>query len=114
MTAITTLRNAIAKHPADSEVARLLSWAELTMGDLHDRIYELEAEIDLLREDKRRRCTALNETRALMSAISDYILKENFDMPMDTFAKDYAPWRNIMAAHGVEPYAKPKRAKKAA
>lgn len=114
MTAITTLRNAIAKHPADSEVARLLSWAELTMGDLHDHIFELEEEVKLLREDKERRCKALNETRALMSAISDYILKENFDMPMDTFAKDYAPWRNIMAAHGVEPYAKPKQAKKAA
>ena len=40
-------------------------------------------------------------------AMSDYILKENFDLPMDTFAKDFAPWRNIMAAHGVEPYAKP-------
>jgi len=114
MTAITTLRNAIAKHPADSEVARLLSWAELTMGDLHDHIFELEEEVKLLREDKERRCKALNETRALMSAISDYILKENFDMPMDTFAKDYAPWQNIMAAHGVEPYAKPKRVKKVA
>ena len=114
MTAITTLRNAIAKHHADSEVARLLSWAELTMGDLHDHIFELEEEVKALREDKERRCRALNETRGLLGAICDYILKENFDMPMDTFAKDYAPWQNIMAAHGVEPYAKPKRAKKAA
>ena len=47
-------------------------------------------------------------------AMSDYILKENFDLPMDTFAKDFAPWRNVMAAHGVEPYAKPRRVKKAA
>ena len=45
-------------------------------------------------------------------AMSDYILKENFDLPMDTFAKDFAPWRNVMAAHGVEPYAKPRRVKK--
>ena len=114
MTAITTLRNAIAKHPADSEVARLLSWAELTMGDLHDRIFELEEEVKLLEADKVRRVTALNETRGLMMAMSDYILKENFDLPMDTFAKDFAPWRNVMAAHGVEPYAKPKRIKKVA
>ena len=114
MTAITTLRNEIVKHPADSEVARLLSWAELTMGDLHDHIYELEAEIELLREGKKRRRIALNETRGLMQAMCDYILKENFDMSMETFAKDFAPWRNVMAAHGVEPYAKPKRVKRAA
>ena len=114
MTAITTLRNEIAKHSSDSDIARLLSWAELTMGDLHDHIYELEAEIELLREDKKRRRIALNETRGLMQAMCDYILKENFDMSMETFAKDFAPWRNVMAAHGVEPYAKPKRVKRAA
>ena len=112
MTAITTLRNEIAKHPSDSDIARLLSWAELTMGDLHDHIFELEEEVKALREDKERRCRALNETRGLMMAMSDYILKENFDLPMDTFAKDFAPWRNVMAAHGVEPYAKPRRVKK--
>ncbi len=114
MTAITTLRNEIVKHPADSDVVRLLSWAELTMSDLHDHIFELEEEVKLLREDKERRCRALNETRGLMMAMSDYILKENFDMSAEIFAKDFAPWRNAMAAHGVEPYAKPKKIKKAA
>lgn len=114
MTAITTLRNAIAKHPADSEVARLLSWAELTMGDLHDRIFELEEEVQLLEADKLRRVTALNEVRGLMGAMGDYILKENFDLPASTFARDFAPFHNVMAHHGVEPYAKPKRVKKAA
>jgi hypothetical protein len=114
MTAITTLRNAIAKHPADSEVARLLSWAELTMGDLHDRIFELEEEVKLLEADKVRRVTALNEVRGLMGAMGDYILKENFDLPASTFARDFAPFQNAMAHHGIEPYAKPKRMKKAA
>ena len=114
MTAITTLRNEIVKHPADSEVARLLSWAELTMGDLHDRIFELEEEVKLLEADKVRRVTALNEVRGLMGAMGDYILKENFDLPASTFARDFAPWRNVMAHHGIEPYAKPKRMKKAA
>ena len=49
-----------------------------------------------------------------MMAMSDYILKENFDMSAEILAKDFAPWRNAMAAHGVEPYAKPKKIKKAA
>lgn len=114
MTAITTLRNEIVKYPADSDVARLLSWAELTMGDLHDHIFELEAEVKLLEEDKLRRVRAMNEVRGLIVMTADYILRENFDMPVDTFARDFAPYRNAMAYHGVEPYLKPKRAKKAA
>ena len=114
MTAITTLRNAIAKHPADSEVARLLCWAELTMCDLHDRIFELEEEVQLLEADKLRRVKALNEVRGLMDAMSRYILTKNFDFPLDTLIRDFAPYKNVMAHHGVEPYAKPKRKKKAA
>jgi hypothetical protein len=111
MTAITTLRNEISKHPADSDVARLLSWAEMQMGDLHDHIFELEEEVKLLRDDKLRRVKALNEIRNLMVAMSDYILKENFDLPMDTFARDFAPWRNLMAHHGIDT---PKRKRKTA
>ena len=114
MTAITTLRNAIAKHPADSEVARLLSWAELTMGDLHDRIFELEEEVELLEADKKRKALVLNVVQKNMEEMNSYILKENFEFPASTFARDFAPFRNVMAHHGVEPYAKPKRVKKSA
>lgn len=120
MSAITTLRDEIARHPADSDVARLLSWAELTMGDLHDRIFELEEEVRLLEADKLRRVTALNEVRNSLGAMSDHILRENFDMPADTFARDFAPFQNVMAQghvvahHGVAPYAKQKKARKAA
>ena len=112
MTAITTLRNEIVKHPADSDVARLLAWAELTMGDLHDRIFELEEEVRLLEADRLRRVTALNEVRYRLGAMSDYILRENFDMPADTFARDPAPFKNVIAQghavahHGAPPHAK--------
>lgn len=45
MTAITQLREEIKKHPAASSTARLLSWAELHIGDQFDRICELEDEL---------------------------------------------------------------------
>ena len=66
-----------------------------------ERINDLEAECAALREDKVRRVMALNATRNILNTVSDMILKENFDMPMDTFTKDYAPFINVMAHHGI-------------
>lgn len=45
MTAITELRAEISRHPSGSTTARLLSWAELHIGDQFDRICELEDEL---------------------------------------------------------------------
>lgn len=73
----------------------------LWQADALERIAMLEAENEALREDKRRRVMALNATRNIINALSDMILKENFDMPIDAFAKDYAPWINVMAHHGA-------------
>jgi hypothetical protein len=39
---------------------------------------------------------------------------EAHEISADCFARDFAPFRNVMSHHGVEPYAKPKRARKAA
>ena len=113
-TMLQRLRQEQAKHAPGSELQKLLCWAELHIGDQFDRICELEDELKAMTPDLEQRVRALNEVRGLMMAMSDYILKENFSLPMDTFARDFAPWRNVMAAHGVEPYAKPKRMKKAA
>lgn len=57
MTAITRLREEIARHPSGSNVARLLSWAELTIADQFDVIDELQQELQEAnaREDKARR-----------------------------------------------------------
>lgn len=73
----------------------------LWQSDALERIQELEAECEALREDKVRRVMALNATRNILNAVSDMILKENFDMPLDTFAKDYAPFINVMAHHRI-------------
>ena len=112
MTMMTMLRDEQKKHKAGSDLQKLLCWAELHIADQFDRIVELEDEIALLQKDNERRCHALNQVRGLLVATGDYILSENFDLPVDTFARDFAPFKNAMAAHGVEPYANPKRRKK--
>jgi hypothetical protein len=114
MTALTNLRDEIKKHPAGSDTARILAWADVELGERADCIFELEDEIKALRDDKLRRVTTLNNVRDTLIKMADYILKENFDLPCDTFAKDFAPFKNVMAHHGVEPYVKPKKARKVA
>ena len=103
MTALKMLRDELNKHPASSDLYKLIAWAELHIGDQFDRICELEEEIKELAADNERRCHALNQVRALLNGTSKYILDENFDMPVETFARDLAPWRNIMAANGMKP-----------
>ena len=44
MTVMTELRAELKNHAADSQVAKLLNWAELQFGDLHAQIEELEEE----------------------------------------------------------------------
>ncbi len=86
----------------------------LWQADALERIATLEAECAELLEDKRRRVIALNTTRNIINALSDMILKENFDVPIDTFARDYAPFINVMAHHarGGVIESKPKRGRK--
>ena len=101
-------------HAGETEVDYLRRKEEafgLWQADALEHIRALEAENELLRQDKLRRVVALNATRNILNAVSDMILKENFDMPIDTFARDYAPFRNVMAHHGMALNVKKKQRK---
>lgn len=60
MTAITRLREEIARHPSGSNVACLLSWAEQHIADQFDIIDELQQALnnENAREDRARRMLA--------------------------------------------------------
>ena len=111
-TMLQRLRQEQAKHAPGSELQKLLCWAELHIGDQFDRICELEDELKAMAPDIEQRVRALNEVRGLMMAMSDYILKENFSLPMETFARDFAPWRNVMAANGMNQDGSPVKSQK--
>ena len=112
MTMMDRLREEQAKHEPGSELQKLLCWAELHIADQFDRISELEDEAASMSQELQQRVRALNEVRGLLMATGDYILKENFSVPCDTFARDFAPWRNIMAANGMNQDGTPVKSRK--
>jgi len=59
MTALHALRLAAAEQP-DGDLKRLLTWAELHIGDQYERICELEDELKQADTENQRRANALN------------------------------------------------------
>ena len=102
MTALHALRIAAAEQP-EGDLKRLLTWAELHIGDQYERICELEDELKHADAENLRRAHALNALRAALGELGEVILKENFSWPSDAFAKDLSSWRNALAAYGYKP-----------
>lgn len=107
MTMLQRLRDEQANYPPGSELQKLLCWAELHIADQFDRIDELESDLKRVESELEQRITALKQIQLLLSATGDYILTENFSAPVDSFAKDYAPWRNILAINGFNQNGEP-------
>lgn len=110
MTALHSLRLAAAEQP-DGDLKRLLTWAELHIGDQYERICELEEDLKQADTENQRRANALNAVRAALGELSEVILKENFSWPSDAFAKDLSSWRNALTAYGYKPDGAVKKAK---
>lgn len=102
MTALHALRLAASEQP-EGELKRLLTWAELHIGDQFERICELEDELKHADAENQRRANALNAVRAALGELGELILTENFSFPPDAFAKDLSSWRNVMGAYGFKP-----------
>lgn len=110
MSALHALRLAAAEQP-DGDLKRLLTWAELHIGDQYERICELEDELKQADTENQRRANALNAVRAALGELGEVILKENFSWPSDAFATDLSSWRNALAAYGYKPDGTVKKAK---
>ena len=102
MSALHALRLAAAEQQ-DGDLKRLLTWAELHIGDQYERICELEDELKQADTENQRRANALNAIRAALGELGEVILKENFSWPSDALAKDLSSWRNALAAYGYKP-----------
>ena len=102
MTALHALRLAAVEQP-EGDLKRLLTWAEMHIGDQYERICELEDELKQADTENQRRANALNAVRAALGELCDVILKENFSWPSDVFAKDLSSWRNVLDAYGYKP-----------
>lgn len=102
MSALHALRLAAAEQQ-DGDLKRLLTWAELHIGDQYERICELEDELKQADTENQRRANALNAIRTALGELGEVILKENFGWPSDALAKDLSSWRNALAAYGYKP-----------
>lgn len=83
-------------------------------GDALERIHDLEADLAQAKADRDKYRLALNQLHEALFIAQRYAMLQGHEMSAEDFAKDFAPFRNVMAHHGVEPYAKPKKARKAA
>lgn len=83
-------------------------------GDALERMRDLEADLAQAEADRDKYRLALNQLHEALGIAANYAMLQGHEMSADTFARDFAPFRNVMAYHGVEPYAKPKRVRKSA
>lgn len=115
-TMLQRLRDEQAKHAPGSELQKLLCWAELHIGEQFDRISELEEDLASVSKELDVRTSAMQEVSRHLSAAAEFVRPESYRFPSDIFAKDLAPWRNVLAANGLRPDgspAKQRREKKA-
>lgn len=75
---------------------------------------EYRAELEQARTDANKYRVALLGLQGALGACAKFAGLEAYEMKADDFARDLAPFKNIMAVYGVEPYAKPKRSRKTA
>lgn len=110
MSAIADEMTAMAAEQTDPRVAKMLRWAAIELDDRAETIAGLDGEITGYSDGYAGLASALNTARTALEAIAaDINLALWQPQPP---AVDLAPFKNVMAAHGVEPYAKAKRKKK--
>jgi len=112
MSAIADEMTVMAAEQTDPRVAQMLRWAAVELDDRAETIAGLDDEITDYSDGYAKLASALNTARTALEAIASDI---NFALwQPQAPAVDLAPFKNVMAHHGVEPYAKAKRKKKAA
>lgn len=78
------------------------------------RIYDVEAELLLAQEDCTKYRIALNQIHQALGIVAKYAMLEGHEISANDFARDFAPFANVMTHHKIEPYAKPVKRRKAA
>ncbi len=110
----TMMRGEATKLPPDSATHKMLVWAEMELGERADRIFELEDELKRAQADADKYRLALMQVKEALQVVVKHAMLESYEISADDFARDFAPYKNAMAHHGIEPYAKPKRTRKTA
>jgi len=100
----------LANAQSDEYVKKTLKWCAVELDDRAATILELDAEITEYSDGYAKLANALNAAKNALDAVSASIHAALWTP--EPPAVDIAPFKNVMAQHGVEPYAKKKRVKK--
>ena len=97
-------------HPEGSRARKLLNWASMELPDRAAIIIELEeTDGERLKEGEKLR-EALCTIKAALEVVGNYAKDQAFHLGFEqnTFARDFAPFINLMGAHHKDPdYGKP-------
>jgi len=99
----------LASEQTDERVQKALRWAAVELDDRADCIEELDADVIEYGNANIKLTNALHELQQKLRALTDSI-RATLWTP-EPPAVDLTPFKNVMAAHGVEPYEKNKRKK---
>ncbi len=86
----------------------------LWQAEAMQRIYDVEAELLIAQEDCTKYRTALNQIHQALGIVAKHAMLEGHEISANDFARDFAPFANVMAHHKIDPYAKPAKRRKAA
>lgn len=105
---IEKLQKAGHEHKG-TDLGGLLQWAALHIQSQDESLVELRDELEAESNERMRLERVVFDARQQAEVLSAALRQT----PGIQLAKDNAPHINVMAHHGVEPYAKKKRSKKA-
>jgi hypothetical protein len=111
MSELITKLTAEAQHHQGSPLGSLLQWSVLHIQSLEAALAEAQEERETEENERIRLERVLFQTKLAAEAVV-YSASGGLVPPI-ALARDHAPHINIMAHHGVVPYAKKPRAKKA-
>ena len=93
---------------------KTLRACSVQMENWFEGCQQYREELEQARADAAKYRAALQGLQGVLSASAKFAGLEAFEMSSDDFARDLAPFKNIMAVYGVEPYAKKTPPRKAA
>jgi hypothetical protein len=107
MSNIIEALTAAANGRKGENIAGLIQWAVMHIQDQDAALKEAREEAETEQNERIRLERALHEVEQLVDASLARV--RDAKSVVVTLARDFAPHKNIMAHHGVEPYAKKKR-----
>lgn len=112
MSELTDKLTAAGQKHKGTYLGGLLQWAVLHIQAQAEALYEAREELEAEQNERIRLERALHTAKASTEAA---LVSIKSGLPVNIeLSKDLAPHINIMAHHGVEPYAKKPRKKKEA